>query len=314
MRLLITGALGHIGSKLIHSLKPGQFQEVILLDNMLTQRYSSLFNLPSGMKFSFYEEDICLVDLDKYFKGIDVVIHLAAITDAASTFDKKELVEEVNYLGTQKVTEACMRNKCRLIFPSTTSVYGTQAEIVDEFCSKADLKPQSPYAESKLKAEELLLKLGKEDKLKFVILRLGTIFGISIGMRFHTAVNKFCWQAVLGRPITVWRTALHQKRPYLDLNDALAAMNFVIEKDLFDNSVYNVVTENFTVNDILENIKRHLQKIQIEYVDVKIMNQLSYCVSNARFKKAGFAFRGSIEKGIAETIALLNGASSGKNI
>ncbi|MDD5131481.1 MAG: SDR family oxidoreductase [bacterium] len=312
MRLLITGALGHIGSKLIHNIKPGQFKDVTLLDNMLTQRYSSLFNLPPGVKFKFYEENICQADLDKYFKGVDVVIHLAAITDAASTFDKKELVEEVNYLGTKKVAEACLRNKCRLIFPSTTSVYGTQEEVVDESCHANVLQPQSPYAESKLKAEKLLLKLGKESKLKFVIFRLGTIFGTSIGMRFHTAVNKFCWQAVLGVPISVWRTALHQKRPYLDLNDALAAMRFVIEQDLFDNRVYNVVTENLTVNDILENIKQHLPKIKIKYVDVKIMNQLSYCVSNDRFKNAGFKFKGNMKKGIAETITLLKGTASGK--
>jgi nucleoside-diphosphate-sugar epimerase len=314
MRLLITGALGHIGSKLIHSFKPGQFRDVTLLDNMLTQRYSSLFDLPGGVKFNFYEEDICLANLDKYFKGIDVIIHLAAITDAASTFDKKEMVEEVNYWGTQKVAEACLRNNCRLIFPSTTSVYGTQNEVVDELCSDNDLKPQSPYAESKLKAEKLLQKFGKENKLKFSILRLGTIFGISIGMRFHTAVNKFCWQAVLGQPITVWRTALHQKRPYLDLNDALAAMKFVIDRDLFNNNVYNVVTENFTVNDIIKNIKKYLPKLQIKYVDVKIMNQLSYHVSNVRFKEKGFRFKGDIEKGITETISLLKGASSGKKI
>jgi nucleoside-diphosphate-sugar epimerase len=133
-------------------------------------------------------------------------------------------------------------------------------------------------------------------------------------MRFHTAVNKFCWQAVLGQSITVWRTARHQKRPYLDLNDALAAMRFVIKRDLFDNRIYNVVTENLTVNDILEHINRHLPKLKIKYVDVKIMNQLSYCVSNGRFKESGFKFKGNIEKGIAETIILLKGAASGKKI
>ena len=60
--------------------------------------------------------------------------------------------------------------------------------------------------------------------LRFITCRFGTIFGTSIGMRFHTAVNKFCWQAVIGQPITVWRTALHQYRPYLDLKDAVKAI------------------------------------------------------------------------------------------
>ena len=53
--------------------------------------------------------------------------------------------------------------------------------------------------------------------LKGVSCRFGTIFGASPGMRFHTAVNKFCWQAVMGQPITVWSTAYDQKRPYLEV-------------------------------------------------------------------------------------------------
>ena len=63
MKILITGALGHIGSKLIHSLKPGEYAEVIMIDNLSTQRYASLFNLPEGVNFKFYEEDILKADV-----------------------------------------------------------------------------------------------------------------------------------------------------------------------------------------------------------------------------------------------------------
>ena len=156
MKILITGALGHIGSKLIHNLTPRLYEEVRLIDNMFTQRYASLFNLEENIPFNFYEGDICNINLDKYFNGIDVVIHLAAITDAATSFDKPDQVEMVNYQGTEKIAMACLRNGCKLVFPSTTSVYGTQDDVVDENCSEFELKPQSPYAESKLKSEKLL--------------------------------------------------------------------------------------------------------------------------------------------------------------
>ena len=306
--LLITGALGHIGSKFIHGLKPGEFDAVHMIDNLSTQRYSSLFNLPEGVKFNFIEDDIYTADLDKYFKDIDVVIHLAAITDATTSFDKSEEVEKVNFHGTEKVAMACIRNGCKLIFPSTTSVYGVQKEVVDEECTVTDLKPQSPYAESKLKAEQLLQKLGKPEELKFVICRLGTIFGTSIGMRFHTAVNKFCWQAAIGQPITVWRTALDQKRPYLDLGDAVNAIRFIIQKGLFDGRVYNLVTTNTTVGEILDIISSYIHDINVKLVDTEIMNQLSYKVSNQRFKDQGFEFKGDIGRGIGETIKLLKKA------
>jgi len=305
MRILITGALGHIGSKLIHSLKPGMLEEVCLIDNLHTQRYCSLFNLPMGVEFKFIEEDICTADLDKYFKDIDVVIHLAAITDAASSFHRKEEVEEVNVFGTQKVANACLKNGCKMIFPSTTSIYGTQDDIVDENSPESQLKPQSPYAETKLKAENFLIKLGIENKLNFVICRFGTIFGTSIGMRFHTAVNKFTWQACLEKPITVWSTAMDQKRPYLDLKDAIRALLFIIEKDLFTNQVYNVVTVNSAVREIIDIIKESIPGIKIEYVDSKIMNQLTYLVANEKFKKTGFEFSGNLKEGIADTIKIL---------
>jgi len=126
------------------------------------------------------------------------VIHLAAITDAAGSFDKAAQVEANNYQATKKVAEACLEAGVRLIALSSTSVYGTQNEVVAEDCSPEELKPQSPYALTKLKEEELIAQLCAQRGLKAISCRFGTIFGASPGMRFHTAVNKFCWQAVMG--------------------------------------------------------------------------------------------------------------------
>jgi UDP-glucose 4-epimerase len=306
-KILITGALGHIGSRFIHALRPGAYDEVVLLDDLSTQRYCSLFNLPRGVPFRFIEDDVCKADLEGYFAGLDAVIHLAAATNAAKSFEIQDRVEQVNYLGTQRVAEACANLGCKLIFISTTSVYGTQEEAVDEDCTPEELKPQSPYAESKLRAEQLILKLGREKRLRFFIGRFGTICGTSIGMRFHTAVNKFCWQACLGRPITVWRTAMHQKRPYLELGDAIRALDFVLKTDCFDNEIYNVLTANATVNQIVDLISERVPDLQVEFVDAKIMNQLSYTVLCDKFQARGYKFQGSLPQGINETIDWIRG-------
>lgn len=307
MNLLITGALGHIGSRFIHAIKPGEYSKVVLVDNLLTQRYCSLFSLPDKVPFHFVEADICKTDLVALFKGIDVVLHLAAITDAANSFENADQVERVNYEGTERVAQACLAAGCKLIFLSTTSVYGTQEKLVDENCTEEELKPQSPYAASKLKAERMIQLLGTTNSLKFTICRFGTIFGTSIGMRFHTAINKFCWQASMGHPISVWRTALDQKRPYLDLTDAIRAIDFIIKTDQFHNQVNNVLTANATVREIAEGILGLVPGMNIEYVDVQIMNQLSYEVSCERFKSLGFEFTGSVSDGIKETINLIKG-------
>jgi nucleoside-diphosphate-sugar epimerase len=308
MKIIVTGALGHIGSRLIREL-PLAFPaaEILMLDDFSTQRYCSLFDLPAEGKYRFVETDILKADLADLFQNATVVVHLAAITNAAGSFENAQQVEEVNYKGTERVARACEAAGCPLIFLSTTSVYGTQGETVDEDCPLSDLQPQSPYAESKLKAEQLLKTL---TGLRFVALRFGTIFGTSIGMRFHTAVNKFCWQAVNRQPITVWRTALNQKRPYLDLNDGVEAIKFVIQGQVFDRTIYNVLTANATVGEIVAIISAHVSDLSIEYVDTEIMNQLSYCVSSERFRSLGFDFRGSLRQGIADTIGLLKGVHS----
>ena len=174
---------------------------------------------------------------------------------------------------------------------------------MDETCK--ELKPQSPYADSKLQAEECLRGL-KSRGLRFVICRFGTIFGFSIGMRFHTAVNKFTWQAVNGVPLTVWKTAWKQKRPYLDLADCVNAINFILENDIFDGETYNVLTSNFTVEDIVITIKKFVPGLSVSYVDSAIMNQLSYEASDAKFRARGFTPIGDLQKGIEETVSRLS--------
>jgi UDP-glucose 4-epimerase len=309
MKIVVTGALGHIGSRLIREL-PAAFgdAEIFMVDNLRTNRYCSLFNLPAAGRYHFLEADILKVDLRDVFAGATAVVHLAAITDATSSFANPEEVEEVNYQGTVKVAEACMAAGCSLVHMSSTSVYGTQAERVDENCLPEELQPQSPYAEAKLKEERILPSLAASGPLRFVTMRNGTICGTSPGMRFHTAVNKFCWQAITHQPLTVWRTALLQKRPYLCLDDAVRAIIFILKKGLFDGKVYNVLTDNLTVQQVIGYIEQYVSEVRVEYVDSVIMNQFSYEVSSARFQALGFRFQGSPLASIHETIALLGKA------
>jgi len=309
MKILVTGPLGHIGSRLIREIS-GYFpsSELVMIDNLSTQRYTSLFNLTGDCIYRFIEGDVLEAALPSVMTGCEAVIHLAAVTDATGSFQIREKVEHVNYNATRKVAECCVLLNIPMIHLSSTSVYGTQKSKVDEDCPEEDLKPQSTYAETKLMEERLLQEMAAKKGLRFVTCRFGTIVGVSPGMRFHTAVNKFCWQAVMGQSLTVWRTALHQKRPYLAIDDAVAALFFILDKRRFDSRVYNIVTENMTVNDVISCIRPYTGKINIQYVDEEIMNQLSYEASSRRFQDLGFVFTGSIEKNIAETTNLLRGA------
>ena len=311
MKIIVTGAIGHIGSYIVRDLGV-QFPkaEIVMIDNMMTQRYASLFNLPPLGNYHFIEDDVNSIDLKTVFSGANVVIHLAAITDATGSFDRAEELENNNYQSTVKVANACIETGASLIALSSTSVYGTQNDVVDEDCSEDELLPQSPYATTKLKEEKLIAKLCKERGLKAIHCRFGTIFGASAGMRFHTAVNKFCWQAVMGRPIRVWRTAYDQKRPYLDLLDASRAIELIIKNNIFDGRIYNVLTNNSTVREVVDVIREFVPDIEVGFVDSKIMNQLSYEVLDNRFKSHGFISAGSLRRGIGETVSLLSNSNT----
>ena len=142
MKIIVTGAIGHIGSYIIRDLGvsfPGS--NVVMVDNMMTQRFPSLFNLPSNSNYSFIEGDVSQIDLKPVFFGADVVIHLAAITDAAGSINKAEELEANNFQSTLRVAEACIEADASLIAISSTSVYGTQKDQVDENCSDSELQP-----------------------------------------------------------------------------------------------------------------------------------------------------------------------------
>src|SRR3990167_2535764 len=151
MKIVITGALGHIGSYFIrHFSDEFSSPHIVMIDNLSTQRYASLFDLPSAATYQFIETDVCdaRVDLVPIFQGADVVIHLAAITNAAASFDHAAEVERVNFQATQRVADACLSVNAPMVMASSTSVYGTQEKKVDENCGLEELKPQSPYAET----------------------------------------------------------------------------------------------------------------------------------------------------------------------
>jgi UDP-glucose 4-epimerase len=309
MKIVVTGALGHIGSALIRQL-PFAFPDagIVMIDNMMTQRYASLFDLPAVGRYQFIESDVRKIDLPSIFDGADAVVHLAAITDAAGTFDRAAELEANNFDATAKVAVACRETGARLIHLSSTSVYGTQNAVVAEDCAPEELKPQSPYAQTKLKEEELVQSLSKREGLRALVFRFGTIFGASVGMRYHTAVNKFCWQAVMRQPLSIWKSAYEQKRPYLDLADAIDAIAFAINQDLFDGRIYNVLTLNATVRDIVDCIRKFVPDLELSFVNSPIMNQLSYEVSCRRLLDRGFTFSGNLQRGIGETVALLRAA------
>ena len=141
-------------------------------------------------------------------------------------------------------------------------------------------------------------------KIKYITLRFGTIAGVSEGIRFHTALNKFCFNASLKINIPVWKTALNQYRPYLSLTDAYNAIKTIINKNIFDREIYNILSDNFTVKQILNLIRNEGCNVKVKLTDSRIMNQLSYKVSKIKFEKIGVKLNANIKTDIRQTLDL----------
>jgi len=88
--------------------------------------------------------------------------------------------------------------------------------------------------------------------------------------------------------------------------DSFEAFKFTIEKNFFQNDIFNVLTGNYTVNQILNKIRKFKKKINIDYVNAPIMNQLSYHVDDTKIKLQGLKTKGSLENDIKNTLKLLD--------
>ena len=303
MKILITGACGHIGSYFIENLyKIKKVKKAILVDNLKSNRFNSLFNTNKKNKVEFHLKDLNDIQSLDQFKNISIVFHFASMTNAEKSFGKEKEMFSNNLNCLKTVVKFCEKTNAKLIHLSSTSVYGKQAALVDETCEKKYLKPQSPYAKIKIMEENILKK--KTKLIQYNTFRLGTIAGVSKGMRFHTAVNSFCLNAAIGEKIRVYKTALHQYRPYLSLEDSFKLFKFCIEKNFFENDIYNVVSNNFTVNQIINKIKKFKKNIEITYVSSAIMNQLSYHVDKKKLSNRGLFLNSNLDRDIANTLNL----------
>ena len=151
-KILITGALGQIGSGLKRNISNDTVREVIILDNLESRRYPSLFDLPTGVKFRFIKDDVTTADFGKHLAGVDLVIHLANTNFYEGSQKAQKGVELANLHKLKRIATACLENNVRLFFPSSTSVYVGQSAMVDE--TYQNLKPQNLYTQSKYACEK----------------------------------------------------------------------------------------------------------------------------------------------------------------
>jgi nucleoside-diphosphate-sugar epimerase len=301
--ILLIGGGGYIGSGLLPRLLKSGYH-VRLLDAFLYGR-EPIEEWANHPKLQIVEADFRRVDrIVEAMHGIDTVIHLGAIVgDPACALDE-ELTIETNLLATRMIAEVTKGHGIkRFIFASTCSVYGASDLYLDE---RSRLNPVSLYARSKIACENVLLDM-KCDSFQPVILRFGTIYGLSGRTRFDLVVNLLSAKAIVDGVITVFGS--DQWRPFLHVNDAALAVYLacrVTDQALAD-TIFNVGSDrqNYTLGEVGRIIHSMVPSADLQFFE-KDVDRRNYRVDFHRIQHClRFEPEWSLEMGINQVLEAL---------
>lgn len=298
-RVLLTGGAGFIGSILVSRLLKSGYKVIVLDRLMFGVDPLKHFMKNPDPNLSIIIGDIRNEDdVNRALDSADAVIHLAAIVGDPACAADSDLAVSVNFNATVRLADMCKKRKIRrFIFASTCSVYGLGKQaILDE---ESEVNPVSLYAETRLYGERGILSLADKN-FSPVLLRLGTLFGLSPRMRFDIIINYLTQKAEKEKKISIFGG--DQWRPLLHVEDAArafqAAMESPIEK--IENQIFNVGLINMQIKEIGKKIQDNISGTKLEIIE-KLSDKRSYNVKFDKIKEIlNFQAEKSIETGILE--------------
>ncbi len=302
MKILIVGAMGYDGAGLIESYRGSQDDEIILLDKRF--RPYLLADLPP--QFHYVQGNICDKGLMKHLlKGVDLVYLLAAEVEAEKSINKEEAIWETNFEGAVNVIEQCSSNT-RILFPSSGNVFGGTLETEKnmDLTEEDEPRPKFPYAESKRAVEKYLFNSDKH----YVIMRFGTHYGYSPGIRFNLVTNIFFKKAMTGQDITVHGSG-DNYRPTLCSRDAVRAMRFLAEHPKAEGELFHIIGNNYRIRELAQEVVSVFPGSEVQYI-MKEVPFNSYHLASEKIKKLGFNFEYDIRKGVLEMKEIFNSIKS----
>lgn len=312
MRVLVTGGCGYIGSVLVPRLVANEaVSDVVVLDSLVSGSPRALMG-STGDGLEFHRGDVREYgDVERAMRNIDRVIHLAAITGADSTHDRRDETFAVNYTGTENVVKAAGKvGVDSVVFASSCNNYGRAAsKNIDETTTP---DPLNPYAEAKVGAEQLIHEAADEYGFSATSLRMSTNYGYAPGVRFNLVVNHFVFRGLTDRPLTVYGDG-ENWRPFIHVEDAARAYEHaVLNPDRWTHDVYNVgsTDQNYRIADVARIVTQELdQDLEITYLEDEHPGP-SYHVNFDRLAETGFEPEWTLHAGVRDLIDQFEGGQT----
>ncbi len=261
--VLVTGGSGFIGSNLVDLLLKKNFH-VICIDNLSTGNKENIKHLKTNKNFFFVKADINNIKkIDKYFKNVLYVFHLAALADIVPSIQNPTNYFESNVKGTLNICKLCVKYKVKkILYSASSSCYG----IPNKYPTKENEKisPQYPYALTKKMGEDIIIHWANVYKLNYISLRLFNVYGLRsrTSGTYGAVFGVFLRQKISNKPLTVVGDG-EQTRDFTYVSDICSAF-FMSAISSVNNEVFNVGSGNhYSINKIvslLNSKKIHIPK------------------------------------------------------
>ncbi len=304
-KILITGVAGLVGHRIAKQVLD-EGAEVLGIDNFLTGQRGNIDRLQKAYKkFSFIEENVLNLDKNPFSYPFDYILHLASPA-SPKDFDSLPLeIIDVNVSGTRLLLEQARQSGARLLFASTSEVYGdpeVHPQPESYFGSVNTLGIRSPYDESKRLGETLLSTYRRIYQVETRIVRIFNTYGPGMRAGDGRVIPNFIEQALRGEDITIYGDG-QQTRSFCYVDDLVDAILLVLLGD--DSSPFNCGSEQeYTILDCAKIIIEKTQsKSQIIHCELP-QNDPKLRRPDLRKIEASFGYRPkfSFSDGLAPTI------------
>ena len=288
MKILITGNMGYIGPCVSDQLQRAYPNAALIGYDMgyFAHCLTGAATLPETRIDQQYFGDMRTIDR-AVVKGVDAVVHLAAISNDPMGNTFEQVTQDINYESSARLARLAKEAGVkRFVFASSCSMYG----FAEGGPRKEDdmLNPLTAYARSKVATEQTLQELAAND---FVVtsLRFATACGMSERLRLDLVLNDFVAGAVAARQITILSDGTPW-RPLIHIEDMARAIDWAVGREPSNGGAFLAVNTgsnewNYQVKDLAHAVATVMPDVSVSINKNAQPDKRSYQVDFSLFKK-----------------------------